>query len=149
MKINDVDRARGVGKTEKTRKPSQSSGTGFASMVSEMGAQEAPEQVAAAQPMNALGGLLAVQEVGDTLEQDRRQSRRGSQILDQLDNLRHEILEGEVAPHRLAALSHAVGQAREEVTDPRLAEVLDEIDLRARVEIAKLEAGSLAQPWTA
>ena len=35
-------------------------------------------------------------------------------------------------------LSQVVQSRREEVDDPRLVEILDEIDLRAQVELAKL-----------
>jgi hypothetical protein len=41
---------------------------------------------------------------------------------------------------RLADLARMAQAARAEVDDPHLAAVLDEIDLRAAVELAKLES---------
>ena len=52
--------------------------------------------------------------------------------------IRHALLSGGLPESRLNALSQVVQSRREEVDDPRLVEILDEIDLRAQVELAKL-----------
>ncbi len=43
---------------------------------------------------------------------------------------------------QIAELQRVVASARGTLDDPRLIEVLDEIDLRARVELAKLTPAS-------
>jgi hypothetical protein len=51
-------------------------------------------------------------------------------------------LTGVISRDKLRKLTQVVSARRGEVTDPRLKEVLDEIDLRAQVELAKYEEGS-------
>jgi len=60
-------------------------------------------------------------------------------MLDQLDELRHGLLDGSISEESLGNLSKLVRAKRENVDDPQLMEVLDEIELRAEVELAKLE----------
>ncbi|MFQ5774593.1 MAG: flagellar assembly protein FliX [Kiloniellaceae bacterium] len=82
--------------------------------------------------------LLALQEVANELEADGQARRRGEELLDRLDEVRLALLSGRLpvaAVERLAAL---VAARRARVRDPHLAQVLDEIELRAAVELAKL-----------
>jgi len=60
-------------------------------------------------------------------------------MLDQLDELRHGLLDGSISEESLGHRSKLVRAKRENVDDPQLMEVLDEIELRAEVELAKLE----------
>ena len=55
---------------------------------------------------------------------------------------------GQIAPARLDGLMRSLRQARGESGDPGLNELLDEIELRCAVELAKFEAlrGSSPQP---
>jgi len=59
-------------------------------------------------------------------------------MLDRLDDIRLGLLTGTVSKERLSELSRLARVRRAEVDDPRLVEVLDEIELRAEVELAKL-----------
>jgi hypothetical protein len=49
------------------------------------------------------------------------------------------MLEGAVSDTTLRRLAGLVNVKREDFVDPGLSQVLDDIDLRARVELAKLE----------
>jgi len=49
------------------------------------------------------------------------------------------LLDGSISEESLGNLSKLVRAKRENVDDPQLMEVLDEIELRAEVELAKLE----------
>jgi Class II flagellar assembly regulator len=93
----------------------------------------------AAAPAGALDGLIALQAAGDSLERRRRATRRGRGLLDGLDELKIALLSGRVSEESLANLSSQLRQRRENVDDPRLDELLAHIDLRAEVELAKLE----------
>ncbi len=88
---------------------------------------------------SAISPLLALQEVGDPLDKTKRALHRGHQLLDQLDRIRHALLLGSIGRQDLDRLSQAIGEERLQTADPNLASVLDEIDLRAKVEIAKFE----------
>ena len=59
-------------------------------------------------------------------------------LLDRLESLRLDIITGQVPARRLAGLLTSLRAQRAQFTDPRLIEILDEIDLRAAVELAKL-----------
>ncbi len=65
----------------------------------------------------------------------RRQ--RASDILDRLDELRHGLLMGTLTRRDIEKLAQLVRLRREQVNDPRLTEILDQIELRAEVELAK------------
>lgn len=103
---------------------------------------EAPT-VHAAAPMGPLDALLAAQSVGDSTEREarRRAVRRGEDILDRLETLRVSLLLGTVSRDVLEGLTRLLQAQRTEQLDPRLAALMDEIELRAEVELAKLERG--------
>jgi hypothetical protein len=86
--------------------------------------------------------LLAVQEVNPDGRKPRRAVQRGKALLDSLDDIRDALLSGVLSGERLADLRDLVAADRESVDDPELAELLDEIDLRAQVELAKLSRDS-------
>ncbi len=90
---------------------------------------------AAVGPVDA---LLTLQEVSEDPGGRYRGRRRGEALLDQLDELRLGLLVGSLplaTVERLAAVAEA---KRGQVDDPHLARVLDEIEIRAAVELAKL-----------
>lgn len=92
-------------------------------------------------PQTAAGinPLFALQEVDDPLSGKKRRARaRGDDILDRLDELRLGLLMGSIPLEKLHELSRVLQNRIGEIDDPRLQEILDEIDLRAQVEIAKL-----------
>jgi hypothetical protein len=68
-----------------------------------------------------------------------RSKRRAEDILDRLEELRLGLLAGTIPRDRLESLEQIVREHRDQVADPRLGEILDEIELRARVELAKLD----------
>ncbi len=87
-----------------------------------------------------LEALLALQEAGGPLERRRRAVARASRLLDGLDAVKLALLDGEDADAALQGLARAVAERRERVDEPALGDVLDEIETRAAVEIAKREA---------
>jgi len=87
----------------------------------------------------SLSSLLALQEISE--EERRRQQviKRGKDMLDSLDRLRQQLLMGEIPAHMLGELSQQLEQQKQEITDPRLMQLIEEIELRLAVELAKLE----------
>ncbi|CAN7357307.1 flagellar assembly protein FliX [Phenylobacterium sp. LjRoot219] len=88
--------------------------------------------------------LLALQDVGGPLERKRRAVRRAGRILDVLDEVKLALLDGGLSLGQLDRLRRAVRDERDLTDDPGLEGVLDEIELRAAVEIAKLEQAAQA-----
>lgn len=95
-----------------------------------------PAAIANTEPMTPLDALLALQAVEDPLLARRRTIRRGRALIDVLEAVRLDLLVGRVAEGRLNQLVVLVGQVPER-TDARLDSLLAEIELRARVELAK------------
>lgn len=92
-------------------------------------------------PLAALQSVLAVQEVED--EAAARRSRavtRGRALLDELDGLKLAMVEGWLSEATLRRLAALIDEARPPAGDPALDTLLDEIEARAAVEAAKLEA---------
>jgi hypothetical protein len=97
--------------------------------------------LASAVPLTALGGVLAVQEVPDPIAERRRAMRHGHSVLDELQALQIGLVEGWVQEGALRRLAGLLDRLRPATADPELAAVLDEIELRAGVELAKLARG--------
>ncbi|HEY4586458.1 MAG TPA: flagellar assembly protein FliX, partial [Brevundimonas sp.] len=68
-----------------------------------------------------------------------RAIRRGSSLLDRLDELKLALLGGQDGAAALSRLARDIGEQRDEEAEPGLTAVLDQIDLRASVELAKAE----------
>lgn len=116
------------------RKKTASGGQGFSINSGGASQAEAPQSVSKAGPVASLDSLLALQEVG---ERDERPFKRGHETLDLLDDIRHGLLMGGIPVGKLKALTRLIESERGQVSDPELAGILDEIDLRAQVELAK------------
>lgn len=91
-----------------------------------------------------LDALIALQATPSALERRRRAVKRASGLLDVLDDVKLALLEGGGSAHALDRLRRAVGEARDGTEDPRLEGVLDEIETRAAVELAKQEVARRA-----
>lgn len=102
---------------------------------------DAPKQTAPAASLRTIGGidaLLALQGEGDPIERRTRAVKRGRLALDALDELKIEVLSGTLGPSTLARLKSATADLKDASGDPRLDNVLAEIELRLEVEIAKM-----------
>ena len=105
-----------------------------------VGAGEARAQVVAGPgPIAALDSILTLQGMEDTTDGRSKGLKRGEQLLDMLDQVRDGLLAGGIPRATLNRLANAVTRRQEGFADPQLQGVLDEIELRAHVELAKLE----------
>ncbi len=107
------------------------------------GAASGPASAAATSAASSVAGvsaLMALQGVEDATERRRRAIRRGGGLLDRLDELKLAMLNGQDGAPALERLARTLREERPEDADPGLNSVLDQIDLRAAVEMAKAEA---------
>ena len=116
------------------------SASGFAPIYSEEA--KASAQASGTASVSGVDALLALQGVPGPNSERAKAARRGSDILELLDEIRVGMLEGAVSQSTLTRLVKLVEVNREEFTDPGLSSVLDESDLRARVELAKLSVAT-------
>ena len=111
-------------------------------------APTAPDAVSATggvAQVSSLEALIALQEVGGPLERRRRALARAGTILTALEGLKLELLEGSLSRGAIEALTRAVRDQRAVTDEPRLEALLDEIETRAAVELAKLDAAVAAR----
>lgn len=101
-------------------------------------AATAPHAAPAAAASSATGieALLALQAVEDPLLARRKALRRGSALLDALAAAQADLIVGSIGEGRLNQMMALVTQARDNV-DPELDGLIDDIELRVRVELAK------------
>ncbi len=94
-------------------------------------------RAAGASPVGSLDALIALQQVDEPLERRRRAIQRGGRLLDMLDRLKLALLGDELGESELRALAAAVREQRSATSDPGLEALLDQIETRAAVELAK------------
>ena len=91
-----------------------------------------------------LNAVLALQEAPDTTTRSKARQRakdRGGLMLDHLEEIRMGLLLGSIPIAKLEMLGQLVRAKREQIDDPKLLAILDEIEVRAAVELAKLSRG--------
>lgn len=136
MKVNGV----GGASATPTSRPAARSGAGFSlpGSSSSTGAHAASAS-SATSSLAGVSALMALQGVEDPTERRRRSIRRASSLLDRLDELKLAMLGGADGGAVLERLARNLAEERPEDSDEGLKSVLDQIDLRAAVEMAKLE----------
>ena len=90
-------------------------------------------------PIGALDSILMLQGLDDSTDGRSKAAQHGEKLLDMLDEVRDGLLAGGVPRATLNRLANAVTRRHDQFNDPKLQGVLDEIELRAHVELAKLE----------
>lgn len=114
------------------------SGTEFAKALGDSHSTQS-QQVSSGLSVSSLSVVLAVQESEDAVHGRRQRARdRGLKMLDYLEEVRLGLLMGIVPREKLEQLAQMVRAKREQVDDPQLTAILDDIELRAAVELAKL-----------
>ncbi|WP_153768408.1 flagellar assembly protein FliX [Labrenzia sp. CE80] len=104
----------------------------------EMGDESSPTAATtSAMGVQGMDALLALQEVGEDPERRRKAARHGHSLLDGLEAIKTDLLGGLISEDRLEALAHEVG-SQVESGDEEVDSVLREIELRVKVELAKL-----------
>lgn len=124
-------------------------GASFASAFAEDGAASTASsskagglsQTSAAADVGALLALQAADAEEGNAAASKRARARADELLRKMDQLRLDLLSGGIPRDHLISLAQATKTARENVFDPRLSAILDEIDLRAQVELAKYTPG--------
>jgi hypothetical protein len=128
-------RANSVRRTGKSR---NGAGTEFAKHISS-GSETTPVAGGSAAQLDSVEALLALQQVPDATRQTvPPEQKHAEDLLDRLDQVRLGLLRGDLSRLDLQALVLRLGERRRESGDPRLMAIVDEIELRAKVELAKL-----------
>lgn len=140
MKIDPTARLRSTPSRRTGRARASSASGAFESHLT-ASVQDSPPVAASSAPAS-VNPLLAVQEVADATSGRAQARARGEAMLERLDDIRIGLLTGFVPRDRLEDLLRLVNDNRSRAGAGRLGEVLDEIELRAKVELAKLSLES-------
>jgi hypothetical protein len=114
----------------------RSSSGGFS--VSEQEESRASTPSASLRTIGGIDALIALQGEDEIGERKKKTVAKGRNALDVLDNLKTELLGGDIGPSTLARLKSAATDLGDVSGDPGLDGVVAEIDLRLQVEIAKI-----------
>lgn len=113
------------------------SGESFAAHLKDGTATADVSQTEAMTPVKTPSALLGLQEIGEAPERRRRVIKRGENLLAALEALRDSLLTGAISEAKLRQLTQLMAEDRPDTADPHLQQVLNEIELRAAVELAK------------
>ncbi len=139
MRITDLNGVKGAGKSKKSKKSGDSGA--FDAALSDA---EGTSETSASQSTGSVDGvvpasLLSLQEVSDGAGSRQQTLKQGKQSLDVLEDLRRDMLLGDDNPHLLKRLREQQARMQQHSCDPGLKGLMDDIDLRLAVEIAKRE----------
>lgn len=95
------------------------------------------KQTSAPIAAGGIDALLALQAVDDATTGRRKAVKRANLLLDALEEIKGDLLAGLVSEGRLNRAIALLQQAKTQV-DPELEAVVADIELRVRVELAKL-----------
>lgn len=148
MKIGNVEQGKGVDRSKRKKGVSGGGSSAFADQLRSAsgGAGSAPIEggVVDHAALDGVDALLAMQEVGDAPDERARKQAGvyAEDLLDRLMRLQDALLVGAIPKDSLMDLAKRIRAGRAKVQDPRLNDILDEIELRAEVEIAKYTRSS-------
>lgn len=118
------------------KKTAKKNAGGFSELLSESEIEES--QTAGTSSISSTSSLLFMQEVGDEEAHKKEAVTQGFDAIKYLDNIRMGLLLGTISKDNLIGLESLLQKFRKNFSDPQLSNILDEIELRAKVEIAKL-----------
>ena len=138
INVGNVNKSSNDVTASKTKKTT--GGASFSSYLQETMSKEDKASLTAASGVSSSDALLAIQMAGDDEEQEIRKKllKRGKNLIEKLEEIRDGLLLGSISRESLINISRMVKERRYESAAPRLKEIMDEIELRVEVELAKL-----------
>ncbi len=137
-----VSKTGGTAGPDSTRKKSKQpdGDSGFADALKSASGASATEQTQATNSVGHVDALFAVQQTADATDHKSRGLMMdfGNEMLDRLEQLRISILNGAVSKDRLQEMARRLRERTSNSDDPRLNDLINDIELRVEVEIAKL-----------
>ncbi len=123
---------------KKTPSKQRTSGASFSSSVAGSESTTSTASMGGASPIASVDSLLALQEVPDSTDGRSKGLMRAEDMIDILEEIRKGILLGVVPMPNLRRLADMARNNQGKTNDAQLDEILNDIELRAEVELAKL-----------
>ena len=139
MKIDGFGSITSTNSTSKRRNTSAAGAFADLLAAAENGEAPAPSATSETVAPASLSSLLALQEMPEELLQRKKLVQQGNNMLDVLEKLRRQLLNGSLTLSVLQDIEKQISQQKQIINDPQLMSVIDDIELRAAVELAKLQ----------
>lgn len=141
MKIEGPKSTSEINKKKSAKKTSGDGAFGAMLDSGETGGTSETSGMSMSSSIASVDALLMAQAADDPMQgkAKRQMKERAENILDKLNDLKVAMVSGRVTVGHMVSIADVVASHREAITDPELSAILDEIDLRAHVELAKLE----------
>lgn len=137
MKITHTGPVKTGGDVNRKKSASGASGDFGKILESELAETKDSAPVVAAQSIDS---ILALQQVNDEEISRKKTIAYGHDLLDGLERLRNQLLLGEVSFSQLKNIERLMQNYRKDsFTDPALTDIINDIETRVAVEIAKYE----------
>jgi hypothetical protein len=130
-----VDGAGGVGGAGKVKKTGSSGDGSFGKMLDSIGGAEETHALTGTSRINAITFIQAID--GDERSRKRKMVDDGEELLDELLKIRDSLLFGKVTIEHLRSVQERISKLEANCDDPALNEIIEEIKIRAAVELAK------------
>ena len=137
FKVDDVRKNSGITKTKSPNRVG--GGENFADYLSGLADKKEP-QIQTTSSITSVDTIFLAQAVDGEEEKliKRKLINKGKTLLEKLEEIRDGLLMGELSKDKLIEISRLVKQKNVETSDEKLKEIIDEIELRVEVELAKL-----------
>ncbi len=139
MRVNTTEQTRVTGKAK--AKSKQAGGT-FVPHSGDAGQSTAIVATTQTNPIASLDALIALQGGEDFHQARKTATARADELLDVLSDMRLGLLEGGIPLRTLQRLSTTLERTRANTGDTHLEAILNEVEIRAEVEKAKLDSGT-------
>lgn len=139
IKIDGTQPLKGPSKAEQKKAVKKAGASAFDAVLGAASEVDEAPKASPVMPTSPIGTMLALQEIGSDEFARNNNTQKAHMSLDALENIRDALLSGDITTSHVKRLQTVVDQQRELIDDPALNSILDDIELRAAVELAKLE----------
>lgn len=136
FKVSDVNKNKELSSTKSAKKVG---GESFSSYLSESVKSESA-QVSQMSNISVADAIFATQMVNGEEEREIKKKllKKANTFIDKLEEIRDGLLVGHISKDKLIDISRMVKERQVETSDERLKSIMEEIELRVEVELAKL-----------
>ncbi len=137
MKVSNSGNSKNIKKTKTANSTNKAADSNFSKLVENTGITNSNGELL----VSSLQNINIPPLIGDILEDSKKPKYtakiHADNILEELEDLRLDILSGAVSLSKLQNMAKKIENCKIEIKDKNLKAIIDEIHLRAEVEIAK------------
>lgn len=119
------------------KKTNKSLGSNFSGLIDDLDNESTA--ASGSSSVSATNPLIFLQEVGDEEKERREAVEQGFDALKYLENIRNGLLSGALSRDTIIGLESLLDKFKKNFSNTNLQQVIEEIEVRAKVELAKLE----------